>query len=65
VKTMGWKMPSMKTELNQRKYDRTRNLTKKQCEVEIKKWAEKSVKKCYKDNKKLIDALGNKKEGSE
>ena len=39
------------------------SLNKEECEAEIRNFAKQSVLKCYKDNKKLIDALGNKKDG--
>jgi hypothetical protein len=39
------------------------DLNKEECEAEIRNFAKQSVMKCYKDNKKLIDALGNKKDG--
>ena len=39
------------------------SLKKEECEAEIRNFAKQSVLKCYKDNKKLIDALGNKKDG--
>ena len=40
------------------------SLKKEECEAEIRNFAKQSVLKCYKDNKKLIDALGNKNPNS-